>query len=54
MVWFNRYLNLDPKRDLDANLARIELGNLLDRYPEFILQEPQNWREQGRRFIPKR
>lgn len=54
MVWFNRYLNLDPKRDLDANLARIELGNLIERYPEFTLQEPQNWREQGRRFVPKR
>ncbi|MFW5785143.1 MAG: tetratricopeptide repeat protein [Chitinispirillaceae bacterium] len=54
MIWFNRYLNLDPERDPDANLARTELQNLIERYPDHTLKEPQKWREQKRRFFPKR
>ncbi len=54
IVWFNRYLNLNPHRDLDVNQAKLELENLLARYPEFEPQEPQHWREQGRKFVPKR
>lgn len=54
MIWFNRYLNLDPERDPDASLARIELQNLIERYPDHTLKEPQKWREQKRRFFPKR
>ncbi|MFP4163060.1 MAG: tetratricopeptide repeat protein [Chitinispirillaceae bacterium] len=54
MIWFNRYLNLKPERDVDANLAKNELRNLIERYPDFTLKEPQKWREQKRRFAPKR
>ncbi len=53
MVWLNRFLNLDPKRDLDVNTARRELEDLIDRYPEFTLPDPQSWREKGRRFTPR-
>lgn len=35
IVWFNRYLQSDPKRDADVNLIRAELADLIDRYPEY-------------------
>ncbi|MDG5814776.1 tetratricopeptide repeat protein [Chitinispirillales bacterium ANBcel5] len=54
MVWFNRYLNLNPKGDLDINHVRMDLKDLMSRYPEVVLPEPQNWRTQGRKFVSRR
>ncbi|KMQ50500.1 hypothetical protein CHISP_2618 [Chitinispirillum alkaliphilum] len=53
MVWFNRYLNLNPVGDLDVNLARKELIDLMDRYPEFVLPDSLLWREKGKRFTSR-
>jgi tetratricopeptide (TPR) repeat protein len=48
MVWSNRYLNMAPKGDRDVNIVRAELKEMLQRYPDFALREPQTWRKQRR------
>lgn len=48
MLWLNRYLNHADRSDRDVNFARAELENLLQRYPEYVPQEPQNWRKKSR------
>ncbi len=48
MVWSNRYLNMAKKGDRDVNIVRSELKELLQRYPDFTLDEPQAWRKRGR------
>jgi Flp pilus assembly protein TadD len=35
VVWFTRYLDLDPQKDPEVNIIRGELKNLLEHYPEF-------------------
>ena len=39
IVWFSRYIDLNPKRDTDINFVKAELQNLLERYPEFDSRE---------------
>jgi len=53
IVWYNRYLNDPPPGDIDINSARLDLSELLDRYPEYSPEEKQLWRRQPRRFIPR-
>lgn len=48
MVWSNRYLNLATQGDRDINIVRAELKEMLQRYPDFTLREPQTWRKQRR------
>lgn len=48
MVWSNRYLNMAPKGDRDVNIVRAELKEMLQRYPDFTLGEPQTWRKKRR------
>jgi len=51
--WFNRYLNNASSKDLDVSLAKKEFRDLIERYPEFIPPEPQTWKENRKRFIPR-
>ncbi|MDR0307333.1 MAG: tetratricopeptide repeat protein [Chitinispirillales bacterium] len=58
IVWFNRYFDLNPRRDTDINLARAELNNLLERYSEFDNRDPQSTqsglnRGANRKFSPR-
>lgn len=48
MLWANRYLNMDPKDDLDIAFIRKELTEMLQRYPEYPLNEPMQWKKKGR------
>lgn len=43
MVWMNRYLNLNPQKDADAGKIRIDLSDMIKRYPEYKLEEPMEW-----------
>lgn len=43
MIWMNRYLNLNPQSDPDAGRIRVDLTDMIKRYPEYKLQEPMNW-----------
>lgn len=43
MVWMNRYLNMNPQRDSDAGRIRVDLEDMIRRYPEIKLTEPMNW-----------
>ncbi|MCL2690402.1 MAG: tetratricopeptide repeat protein [Chitinispirillia bacterium] len=57
IVWFNRYFDLNPRRDPNINFIRAELQNLLERYPEFdtgesSAQAVQN-RGANRKFSPR-
>ncbi|MBD3347135.1 MAG: tetratricopeptide repeat protein [Chitinivibrionales bacterium] len=52
MVWSNRYLNLDPKGDLDKYFIRENHKQMIERYPEFNLPDSQKWEKQDRRFKP--
>lgn len=45
IAWANRYLNLDPKNDLDITFVRKELEEMLQRYPEFTPKEPMTWKK---------
>lgn len=51
--WFNRYLNNASSKDLDVSLAKKEFRDLIERYPEFTPPEPQTWKENRKRFIPR-
>lgn len=53
IVWYNRYLNDPPPGDIDFNSAKRDIGELLDRYPEYSPKEKQLWRRQSRKFIPR-
>lgn len=43
MVWMNRYLNMNPQRDPDAGRMRVDLTDMIKRYPEHKLTEPMDW-----------
>lgn len=43
MVWMNRYLNMNPKRDPDAGRIRRDLSDMIKRYPEYRITEPMDW-----------
>lgn len=45
IAWANRYLNLDPQNDMDINLVRKELEDMLQRYPEYTPPEPMEWKK---------
>lgn len=51
--WFNRYLNNASQKDLDVNLAKKEFQDLIERYPEFSPMEPQKWKENRIKFLPR-
>jgi tetratricopeptide (TPR) repeat protein len=53
-VWFNRYLNTAQTGDIDINRAKTEYENILARYPEYRPKEPQLWRENRRKFFPRK
>ncbi len=53
MIWFNRYLNNAKPGDIDVNQAKIEMNELIARYPEFVPEEKQLWRQPRRIFIPR-
>jgi Flp pilus assembly protein TadD len=48
MLWANRYLNSNPKNDLDVQFVRNELEDMLQRYPELTPEEPMNWKKIGK------
>lgn len=50
IVWFNRYLNCAHPRDININDARIQIEDLLQRYPEYSPSESQAWRGKGRKI----
>ncbi|MBN1578611.1 MAG: hypothetical protein JW913_18755 [Chitinispirillaceae bacterium] len=54
IIWFNRYLNNAAPGDIGVNQARIELTDLLGRYPELAPEEKQRWREKRRTFVPRK
>ncbi len=45
MVWANRYMNASPEGDLDINLVREELNEMLERYPDLTPEEPLLWKK---------
>jgi tetratricopeptide (TPR) repeat protein len=53
MIWFNRYLNNAPPADIAVNQARIEMNDLIARYPEFVPKEKQRWQQNRRTFVPR-
>ena len=53
IIWFNRYLNIAHKGDIDIQYAKKELQELNARYPEFAVKEVQPWQQQERKFIPR-
>jgi len=57
IVWFNRYFDSNPKRDPDVNFIKVELQNLLERYPEFDKGESSaqaiHHRGANRKFSPR-
>jgi len=57
IVWFNRYFDSNPKRDPDVNFIRVELQNLIERYPEFDKGESSaqaiHHRGANRKFSPR-
>ncbi|MBN1308314.1 MAG: tetratricopeptide repeat protein [Chitinispirillaceae bacterium] len=54
IIWFNRYLNSAAPGDIGVNQARMEITDLLDRYPELAPEERQQWRENRRTFVPRK
>ncbi len=46
ITWANRYLNLDPQSDMDIDVVRQELLNMLQRYPEYTPPEPMDWKKE--------
>ena len=53
MIWYNRYLNNALPADIAVNQARIEMNDLIARYPEFAPKEIQRWQQNKRTFIPR-
>jgi tetratricopeptide (TPR) repeat protein len=56
--WFSRYLQSNPRRDVDINLIRAELSDLIERYPEYegykVEVDPNLNRGVGRKFTPRK
>jgi tetratricopeptide (TPR) repeat protein len=53
IVWLNRYLDLAEPGDIDINEAKIEIQELLARYPEYAPKETPAWKKKQRQFKPR-